>query len=546
MKFISKYLVILSAIFLIGNTMLGQISGTTNYLSKFTSANTIGNSIFYELSDKVGIGTMSPLTKLDVLGGSGWVHTGVDGLQDNLQLGNWISPYSTNPLYKFQTNDVSTDLLRIYSQRWGADIEFARSGSTGDRKIARLVGAEGVDASFLIYNANNESKIWLNTGGNTYFNGGNIGIGTTNPTNKLEVVGRIQVSETGTNYATLGFQNTNGIIQSGKNAAGSGQDLINIFNGGSGISVAYGGNVGIRTTAPAQIFTVNAGGSNGGIQIQSTTGQNIVRYYQTDAGTNLKYFQQGIYAGKGFISGVNDATTAETYRFITFDMSNGNVGIGTTNPGVNLDIQGIVRARNLSGSGITLNASGAASNNFSGANFYLIANNNAAAYGLTNPGSQANVMFRTDNWVGTFVWGRTKSPGGLADFQEYMRINDAGNVGIGTTTTGNCKLAVEGMIGAREVQVVASSWPDYVFDESYKLDALDDVEQMIKTDKHLPGIPSKEEVEKDGVKLGEMQTKLLQKVEEMTLYLIEQNKKIDNQNERIQRLERENEELRKK
>src|SRR5688572_15981181 len=98
------------------------------------------------------------------------------------------------------------------------------------------------------------------------------------------------------------------------------------WNNGTGGAINYMfGNVGIGTTSPMQNLTVNAGSANGGIQLESTGGQNIIRYYQTDAGTNLKLLQQGIYGGKGFIAGVNDAFSTETYRFTTFDLSNGNV-----------------------------------------------------------------------------------------------------------------------------------------------------------------------------------------------------------------------------
>jgi UDP-N-acetylglucosamine pyrophosphorylase len=79
--------------------------------------------------------------------------------------------------------------------------------------------------------------------------------------------------------------------------------------------------------------------------------------------------------------------------------------------------------------------------------------------------------------------------------------------------------------------------PDYVFAEDYKLKSLQEVEDYIKENKHLPEIPSAKEIEKNGLMLAEMNMNLLKKMEEMTLYMIEQNKKIDQQNERILSLE---------
>lgn len=101
-----------------------------------------------------------------------------------------------------------------------------------------------------------------------------------------------------------------------------------------------------------------------------------------------------------------------------------------------------------------------------------------------------------------------------------------GKVGIGTVFTGPHKLAVEGSIGARRVKVQTDGWSDFVFNNDYKLKTLDEVEDYVAENSHLPGIPSEAEVIKNGIYLGEMDAKLLQKIEELTLYLIEQNKQI--------------------
>lgn len=120
-------------------------------------------------------------------------------------------------------------------------------------------------------------------------------------------------------------------------------------------------------------------------------------------------------------------------------------------------------------------------------------------------------------------------------------VNDAnalnlfGKVGIGTSNIGTCKLAVEGMIGAREVRVTAGAFPDYVFDEKYNLMSLDKLDQYIGINKHLPNIPSAKEIEENGgVELGKMNIKLVEKVEELTLYIIDLNK-------RLKQIEEENE-----
>ncbi len=115
-------------------------------------------------------------------------------------------------------------------------------------------------------------------------------------------------------------------------------------------------------------------------------------------------------------------------------------------------------------------------------------------------------------------------------------INRSGNnVGIGTQNPGNYRLAVNGSIRAKEI-VVESGWSDFVFEPGYDLPSLAEVESHIQEKGHLPDIPSAQEVAEHGVKVGEMESRLLQKVEELTLYLIDMNK-------RVQSLEVENDRL---
>lgn len=110
--------------------------------------------------------------------------------------------------------------------------------------------------------------------------------------------------------------------------------------------------------------------------------------------------------------------------------------------------------------------------------------------------------------------------------KERMRIASNGNIGIGTVSP-TAKLAVNGDIKAQRVKVTmnAADWPDYVFGASYQLPGLLELEDYIRQHRHLPGVPSAEEVKKEGsVDLGSMNEILLRKVEELTLYMIELKK----------------------
>jgi len=101
-----------------------------------------------------------------------------------------------------------------------------------------------------------------------------------------------------------------------------------------------------------------------------------------------------------------------------------------------------------------------------------------------------------------------------------------GNVGIGTDNL-DYKLNVNGTIKAKKIILQTGGWSDFVFYDDYDLMNLEDVEDYINKEGHLPGIPSADEVHSNGVSVGDTQAKLLQKIEEMTLYLIKQKKEID-------------------
>ena len=119
-------------------------------------------------------------------------------------------------------------------------------------------------------------------------------------------------------------------------------------------------------------------------------------------------------------------------------------------------------------------------------------------------------------------------------------------VGIGLNPTNNVngyKLAVNGLIGSKEVQIENTSaiWPDYVFDKDYELMSLEETKLFITLNKHLPDVPSAKEIqEQGGSKVGETDIILLQKIEEITLHLIEQNEKIKELQEQVKLLKKEN------
>ena len=183
-------------------------------------------------------------------------------------------------------------------------------------------------------------------------------------------------------------------------------------------------------------------------------------------------------------------------------LGGGNVGIGTINPTEKLAVDGNI---NATGKNRRIFLGGEANSTF------------GMAYDAANPNFG---IFYTEGTPNDYV---SISPNGNAS-NGVMNIFGNGYVGIGTTNPTQ-KLSVNGTIQAKEI-VVNTGWSDFVFDNNYKLRSLTEVEQFVKTNKHLPEIPSQKEVEKNGVQLGDISSKLLMKIEELTLYMIEMKKEI--------------------
>jgi hypothetical protein len=142
-----------------------------------------------------------------------------------------------------------------------------------------------------------------------------------------------------------------------------------------------------------------------------------------------------------------------------------------------------------------------------------------------------------------FAFWKANSSGAWTE--KLMTVRKDGKVGIGTNVTynmpGDYRLYVERGIMTERIRVAVpgtGQWSDFVFADDYQLMPLAEVEEYIKENKHLPEIPSAEQVVKEGIDLGAMDAKLLQKIEELTLHMIEQNKKIELQQKEIELLKK--------
>ncbi len=187
---------------------------------------------------------------------------------------------------------------------------------------------------------------------------------------------------------------------------------------------------------------------------------------------------------------------------------NGNVGIGTTTPSEKLEVggdalfDGDIRIGNGYGAKITF-----------------------------HPGDGNKAIFHQGVWNSKYLFQGTDGNG----VHDLMEIS---------SNWGAPEVSVNGKLYAEEIEVIANvTMPDYVFESDYNLKTLEEVEGYIAKHKHLPGVPSAKEIEQDGLNLGDMDAVLLEKIEELVLYNIQQNKQIQEQQEMISILKQEIENL---
>ena len=250
--------------------------------------------------------------------------------------------------------------------------------------------------------------------------------------------------------------------------------------------------------------------------------------YMINNHNGLTFSAHGGYGGirfynQGYPIGPYEPSTGAK---MVMSVANNSVGIWTTSPRVPLDVGADLSDGKLgsvfgrlpegdnSGEGTFLGVRGFnTTDNYGRKSFSL----EHGFYGVIN--SSIN-FFRGGSMEGGFIAFNTSKN------IEQMRIDADGNVGIGTTLPKE-RLSVNGKIRAHEIKVETANWPDYVFEEDYQISSLAEVEQYIKINKHLPDMPTAQNVKEDGVSVGEMNAKLLKKIEELTLYVIDLKHEVD-------------------
>lgn len=382
----------------------------------------------------------------------------------------------------------------------------------------------------LILQTNSLSRMYISPAGN-------IGIGASDPISKLHIIGGTDLSLTSNGFLLLGSAGSQNLVfDNNEIQARDDSAFSDLFIQSEGGATQFGktseSNIEIENSTITAFY-------NGGTEtlILQPNGKTRVGGV-LDFGNTKFHISEGVDAGpasaqSGYMMiGLSNAENVVfdnneilarnngvvSTLFLGRDGSKVQLGNGADEAGTKLQITsgndvGLPDAN----SGYLMMGSQASTNMVMDNNEIQVRNNGAGSHlYLQNGGGNVFVGDATN-----FNSSHRLGVDGNAVFLGAVRIGE-------TVTPGGYKLAVDGKAICTELLVrLVPNWPDYVFNNKYKLRGLNEVEDFIKKNNHLPGIPSAKEVESNGINVGEMQKLQMEKIEELTLYIIELKKEIE-------------------
>ena len=417
------------------------------------------------------------------------------------------------------------------------------TGNAGTNSPTNYIGTS--DCQPLVFKTDNKPRMFLSKEG-TF-----LGVGTTNPQSILHlhrarldyacdnVIIGIEAGEERSNTKLLQLTThfaPNGLLMyyNNNNVTFKHNEPANFFleGLGGGLTIAPDGNIGMGTDAPKQKLHI----VDGNLLISKTSAKapgcpNGSILFGADITTNT----MGKW-GIEYLNGEDNAYGLNFWKpwnpgeggsgnYILFLGNDNNIGIGKKDPSAKLDVAGNV----LVNSGIqTLSLGSAYHQNLSYGTSYIGFNAKRDNGNWTLAGDGANNG-------GAVIWGTVD---GSLVFASIPKTGGSTQTLSDAQIKNNIKLCITpaGKLKAKEIQVSLAGFPDYVFEKDYPLLPLSDLEQYIEQNQHLPNIPSAAEVVENGLDLGDMQSKLLLKIEELTLYILQQEKKMTDLQKQINEL----------
>ncbi|MBX7142541.1 MAG: hypothetical protein K1X63_15815 [Chitinophagales bacterium] len=478
---------------------------TNNFIPRSNGSGLVDGSL-YDNGDEIGLGTSSP---------GAFLHINKAADLDNPHI---------------LINQVGADeYARIYLKSYTNEI-----GDERKWKVLARTSTTDANNNFYIQQTRSLGGGSWSTSTRFYIDyDGKIGLGTSVPAAKLHVNTDyfgdefIVGPEIGTPHFIVDALGMVGINTADPNSylhvnAPSGEDPLRVqVNGQSKLYVNSNGgtSIGSSTTPPLNGLYVagntGMGTSSPQVRLHLSGTDEVLRL----DGTNpyMQFFSAS--AAKAYIQstgndfrlgtvGTNTSgkvqITAGSSTAMTIN-SSGNVGIGTTSPAGKLHLKGNNEVLRIEGTDAFIQ-------------FY--SGTTAKAF-IWRTGNDFKLGTSTGNSTGRMILG-------TAGGGDQLWLLADGRVSIGTSAAATgYKLSVDGKVMCEELRVEMSPWADYVFHEDYKLRPLTEVESFIQANKHLPGVPSAAEIESAGLDVGQMQATMMEKIEELTLYVIDLQKQND-------------------
>jgi len=414
-----------------------------------------------------------------------------------------VAPINNLPIIYSQLFLATNGFVGIGNKKPQATLDVSGDIRADNISVSGLLTAKNATISEILtanqFNAQNANISGTLTTNNLSIDG-NLGLGTNDPQAKLHVhEGDILISTT---EGKAPGEGGSIFFERQPNVFGPGWAIgYTDFNDKFGLNfckpwnpymqhvlfLSDMGDIGIGTGTPKQKLHI----VDGNILISKTSAKapqsangSILFGANTDDNCPMGRWGIEYLNGEDGVFGLNfwrpwNPGTGAGYDYALFLANSNNVGIGTKNPTARLDVAGALKAASASITG-------------------ALSANSATISGISNLNGNVTV--------------------GTTSQQAQLDVN-------GTVNAKSANIA--GKIKTKEVQVTLAGWPDYVFNKDYNLLTLNEVEQFIAENSHLPNVPSAAQVEANGINLGEMNAILIQKVEELTLYILNLQKQIN-------------------